>query len=292
MSKRKFAIIGGDKRNIALAEMLYKQNDEVNLFGFVNHERELPMQCKLLNEAIKNARYIIGPTPCSLGGGALNAPFHNSPLYVEDLFRLIKPHQTFIAGYIKPEVHQLAQNYNINIIDMLKREELLTLNAIPTAEGAIKIAIEETDITLHGNQMMVIGYGRIGTVLCRMLGGMGAKVLAIVNTAHAAAQAKSAGHEVVFFENMNARLPQADVIFNTVPEILLDDRNLPLVRESTLIIDLASAPNGVDASISRALGLKALFTNSLPGKIAPKTTGAYILSTINQIISELEVRRA
>jgi len=129
----KFTVIGGDKRNIALAEMLFRQGHDVRLFGCVNNERELPMQCKLLNEAIREAQYIIGPTPCSLGGGALNAPFHNGPLYVEDLFRLIEPHQVFIAGYVKPEVLKLAEEYGIHIIDMLKREELLVLNAIPTA---------------------------------------------------------------------------------------------------------------------------------------------------------------
>jgi len=268
--------------------MLYLQGYQVKLFGFVNNERELPMQCKLLNETISEAQYIIGPTPCSLGGGALNAPFHNSPLYVEDLFRLIKPWQTFIAGYVKPEVSALAKEYNIQLIDMLKREELLVLNAIPTAEGALKIAIEETDITLHGNQMMVIGFGRIGTALCKMLSGIGAKVCAVVNSAHAAALAKSTGYEVIFFKDINSNLHRADVIFNTVPTILLDEHNLPIVRKSTLIIDLASPPNGVDASVSRALGLKALFTNSLPGKVAPITTASYILDTVNQIISELE----
>jgi len=284
----RFTVVGGDKRNIALAEMLFRQGHDVKLFGFVNNERELPMQCKLLSEAISKAQYIIGPTPCSLGGGALNAPFHNGPLYVEDLFRLIKPHQVFIAGYVKPEVSKLAEEYGIHIIDMLKREELLVLNAIPTAEGAIKIAIEETDITLHGSQIMVIGYGRVGTALCRMLGGIGAKVTVVVNTGQGLAQAKSAGYEAVFFKEMENYLPKADVIFNTVPEILLNEKNLPLVRESTLIIDLASPPGGVDASVSRALGLKALFTNSLPGKVAPITTASYILDTVNQIISELE----
>jgi len=161
-------------------------------------------------------------------------------------------------------------------------------NALPTAEGAIKIAIEETDITIHGNHMMVIGYGRIGAVLCKMLAGIGAKVTAIVNTSHAAAQAKSAGHKVVFFKDMNTCLHKMDIIFNTVPTILLDETNLPRIRESTLIIDLASSPGGIDGSVSRNLGLKVLFTNSLPGKIAPITTAEYIFNTVNQIISELE----
>jgi dipicolinate synthase subunit A len=90
------------------------------------------MQCKNLYEAIDGADYIIGPIPCSHNGGTFNAPFHNSPVYVDDALRLIKPNQVFIAGYMKPEIFELAAKYNIRVIDMLKREELLISNAIPT----------------------------------------------------------------------------------------------------------------------------------------------------------------
>ncbi|MCL2388608.1 MAG: dipicolinate synthase subunit DpsA [Defluviitaleaceae bacterium] len=285
---QKFAIVGGDKRNIALAEKLFRLGHEVRLFGFAESGLELPMQCKNLRETVLGARYIIGPTPCSLGGGALNAPFHNASLHMEDLFRLMKTGQTLIAGFVKPEVKCLAVGHGIEIVDMLEREEMLVLNAIPTAEGAIKIAIEETDITLHGNRVIVIGYGRIGTVLSRMLSGMGAKVSVVVNTSHAAALAESAGHDVICFRNMDNALPSATVIFNTVPEIILDEKNLPLVRKSTLLIDLASAPNGVDACAARTLGLKTLFANSLPGLVAPVTTAEYILATVERIITNTE----
>ena len=288
MNSKKFTVVGGDKRNIELARMLCAQGHTVKLFGFVNYELDLPIQCKNLHTAVKNADYIIGPIPTSHNGDALNAPFHNAPIYVEDLFRLIAPHQKFLAGVIKPDLLEMASRYNIHAIDMLKREELLIRNAIPTAEGAIKIAIEETDITLHGSRMMVIGYGRIGKILSSMLSGLGAKVTAIVNSTEAAAQAESNGHKVVYFEDMNNRLKESDVIFNTVPTILLDNSNMKYIREETLIIDLASPPYGVDINDSRDFGLKVLYTNSLPGKIAPKTTASYILATISKILSEIE----
>ena len=288
METKTFTVVGGDKRNIELARMLSGQGHTVKLFGFVNYERETPMQCKNLYEAVSGADCIIGPIPCSHNGDALNAPFHNAPIYVEDLFRLIKPHQRFLAGVIKPELLQLAGKYNIYVIDMLKREELLIKNAIPTAEGAIKIAIEETDITLHGNQMMVIGYGRIGKVLSGMLRGIGAKVLAVVNSDKAAALAESSGHKAICFEDMESNLKYADVIFNTVPKILLDRNNMRNIRKSTLIVDLASPPYGIEVNDSRDFGLKVLYTNSLPGKIAPVTTASYILRTVNSILEESE----
>ena len=287
MNKHNFAVVGGDKRNIALAEMLFKLGHNVKMYGFGSYEKETPMQCKNLYETLSEAEYIIGPVPCAHNGGVLNAPFHDTAMLVEDLFRLIKPAQTFIAGYIRPEVMAIADKFGIQIMDMLTREELLVKNAIPTAEGAIKIAIEETDITLHGSNMLVIGYGRIGTVLCRMLRGMGANVSAIVNSGHSAALAKSSGHEAIMYEEMDKHLSNADIIFNTVPEILLDRRNMKYIKKGTLIIDLASPPYGVDVNASRDFCLKVMFTNSLPGKIAPVTTAGYIHETVNQIITEL-----
>lgn len=50
------------------------------------------------------------------------------------------------------------------------------MNAVPTAEGAIQIAMEQTDVTLHGLPVLVIGHGRIGSLLARRLAALGAKV--------------------------------------------------------------------------------------------------------------------
>ena len=133
MPVHNFAVVGGDKRSVALAEMLFRLGHKVKMYGFINYERETPMQCKNVYEAISGAEYVIGPIPCSHNGGVLNAPFHNKPIVVEDLFRLIKPSQTLIAGYIKPETYDLAKKYGINAIDMLDRQELLVQNAIPMA---------------------------------------------------------------------------------------------------------------------------------------------------------------
>jgi len=293
MVTQKFAIIGGDKRNIALAENILNQGYNLKLFGFTNYDNEAINEklsksiCETIEEVISDANYIIGGIPCSYNADKLNAPFHNGILYANDLFKLIKPHQIFVAGYIKPEILVLAQQHSVHTIDLLQREELLLYNAIPTAEGALKIAIEETDITIHDSKTMVIGYGRIGTILCRILASMGSKVTAVIDTPSKAALATSAGHKTAHFATeMNNQLHKTDIIFNTVPQILLNESNMHLIRKNTLIIDLASAPYGVDSAIGRRLGLKVLLANSLPGKIAPVSAASYIFETLLKILEE------
>ena len=124
-----------------------------------------------------------------------------------------------------------------------------------------------------------------------MLRGMGAVVSTVVNSGAAAAQAHSQGHIPIFFEQMEAHLNSANVIFNTVPEILLHKDNMRHIRKDTLIIDLASPPYGVDVTDGITHGLRVLYSNSLPGKIAPVTTAGYIRETLRQIIDELDAIR-
>ena len=70
-----------------------------------------------------------------------------------------------IAGTIAPDVYELANDEYIEIVDIMKREELAVLNTIATAEGAIEIAIANTNKILHGSNVLVLGFGRIGKVL-------------------------------------------------------------------------------------------------------------------------------
>ena len=54
-----------------------------------------------------------------------------------------------------------------------------------------------------------------------------------------------------------------------------------------LIIDLASAPGGVDFEAAHKFRLDAVRALSLPGKCAPKTAGEIIKTTVFNIIEEV-----
>ena len=54
--------------------------------------------------------------------------------------------------------------------------EIAILNSVPTAEGAIQVAMENTEITIHNSRCLVMGFGRCGTTLARSLLALGARV--------------------------------------------------------------------------------------------------------------------
>jgi dipicolinate synthase subunit A len=283
---KKFTILGGDKRNIHLSKLLAADGHIVNNLGFDSYDQEVIPEAASLNDALENADYVVGPIPCSHNGVDLNAVYSSKTLPMEDMFRLLKPRQIFFAGYIKGAVIETAEKYMVNYVDILKTEELALLNAIPTAEGAIKLAIENSDFTLHDARVMVIGYGRIGKILTKMLAGIGAHVYPVVRKRQDAAQARCFGYHAIMSENMDSHLNRMNIIFNTAPHLLIDRKNIKFIDKSCLVIDLSSPPHGIDYTASKDAGLTVLYTGSLPGIIAPRTTARYIMETIYNAVSE------
>ena len=164
-----------------------------------------------------------------------------------------------------------------------------TANTIPTAEGAIEIAISETPVTIHGSKCLVLGYGKIGKILTKDLYGMGAITYAAARKYADLAMIEGHGYEPLQMSTLKGRINEFDIIFNTVPALILDDEVLSKVQKDALIIDLASKPGGVDFEAAKKYGLRVIWALSLPGKVAPITSGAIIKDTIMNIINELGV---
>lgn len=119
-----------------------------------------------------------------------------------------------------------------------------TANAIPTAEGAIEIAISETPITIHGSKSLVLGYGKIGKILTKDLYGLGAETFAAARKHADLAMIEGHGYEPLPFTSLKNRIHEFDIIFNTVPSLILGGEVLKNVRKDALVIDLASKPGG------------------------------------------------
>jgi len=194
---------------------------------------------------------------------------------------------TIIGGDLRNV--KLAEAYNVYAIDILEREEMAVLNAIPTAEGAIQIAMEELPITLNGSKVLVLGYGRLGKTLSKMLGGIGADVFVEARKYSDIAWIKAYGHKPVNINDLSSVISSMDLIYNTIPHKILDSEMLEQVGKECLVIDLASKPGGVDFERAKVLGIKVIWALSLPGKVAPVTAANYMKETIYNIIEELGV---
>ena len=171
----------------------------------------------------------------------------------------------------------------LEIHDYFDREDLAVRNAIPTAEGAIQIAMQEFPATIHGSRCLVAGYGRIGRVLARILHAMGAKVSVSARRPEQLAWIESEEMRPVRTELIRES-GQYDIIFNTIPSLVFDARTLAAAAPSALFIELASLPYGIDLEAAERLNIPVMLAQSLPGKVAPQTAGIIIKQAIYSML--------
>ena len=285
-----FAVIGGDLRIIKLAKMLAEEGNAVYTYGLEKAEELKTIKniifCEKLNRAIEHTEVVIGPIPFSSNGEDINSPFSENTISIRELMHNINA-KILIAGSITPEIYDLANDEYIEIIDIMKREELAVLNTISTAEGAIEIAISNTNKIIHGSQVLILGFGRIGKVLARKMAGLSAKITCAARKDEDLAWIKAYGHKATNINTLGSNLSQYDIIINTVPHLILTPERLHYVNQECLLIDLASNPGGIDKKTVKERELKLVWALALPGKVAPVTTAEFIKDTIHNILKEV-----
>lgn len=283
---KQVGIVGGDLRIIRLAEMLIKENYKIYTYGLekYNFNSDI-LKCKEIEEINNNCKYIISGIPFSKDEKYIYAPFSNKSINTNEVLQELT-YKTLITGAVNENIKQVAKTSKVNIIDLMNIEELAILNVIPTAEGAIQVAMEQTEFTIHNSKCLILGFGRIGKVLAKKLKALGAEVYCVARKESDLAWIKTFGYNGIHIDNLEENLENRyDIIFNTIPTLVLDSKKLELIKnKETLIIELASAPGGIDFEKAKEYEIKTIKALGLPGKVAPITSAEYIKKTLEKIL--------
>ncbi|MCX7597080.1 MAG: dipicolinate synthase subunit DpsA, partial [Fischerella sp.] len=240
-----------------------------------------------IEEAIDGVDVVIGAMGGTDERGYLRTIYTKKPLLLTEEMVARLPNGTpFYVGYAKPYLKNLGRKYNFRVIEVAEFEDIAIYNSIPTAEGAIQIAMEQLPITIHGSRNLIIGFGRIGQTLARMLVGLGAKVTVLSRDPGKLARAEEMGFVVGNVSEVGSIISEFDIIHNTAPAMVLTYNVLKNCLPDVLIIDLASAPGGTDFAAAKELGLKAIFAPGLPAKVAPKTAGQILARIMPKLICQ------
>lgn len=287
MSRFRFGIMGGDYRYKIMHEMLF--NDGYIVKAYCNNHIK---NCfDNIDDFLDDIDVLIAPIPCSKDDIHIFFTDCNEIL-IEDLFE--KMHRRnikiFIGGVITDKIKTEAGKHSIKTIDYFELEEVAVKNAIPTAEGAIQTAMIESNKTLFASNVLVLGYGRCGKILSNMLKGIGANVYVTYRNEKDSSYIKAFGMNGFNLYELKSYIGKFDFIFNTIPSDIINKEILKKVRKSSVIIDIAQAPGGVDFNFARNLNLKALYCPGLPGRVAPYTAAEILKeATINICLSHLEL---
>jgi len=205
--------------------------------------------------------------------------------HMEWLNRL-DPGTKLLVGKTSADLQQYCEDHHIDVISYIERTEFKIANAVPTAEGAVKLYMELSKQTVDHSRMLVLGFGHCGKALALRLKSWGADVTVFARSYEDRIAGKSMGLDMREYKELPKLARQKTCIFNTVPHKILDASILNSMPKTSLIIDLASLPGGTDFKLCEELQLTAVHALSLPGRYFPVTAGNILADTIVNIISE------
>ncbi|MCM1131890.1 MAG: dipicolinate synthase subunit A [Ruminococcus flavefaciens] len=271
MSKINILIAGGDMRQVFCAEKLADiYNVEV-----IGIDRDFTAK----DFHGRKCGCVVLPVPPFDENGNINTPCSDDIIPPGRLKEFTTDDCIVFTGRYDKRLEDLFPQSRI--IDYMSCEDLSLKNAVPTAEGAVQLALEELPVTLNGLSVLIVGIGRIGTALAEILKGFGADITVAVRNSKGTGKARVIGVKSVCTKDMGT---DYGLVFNTAPELVFSREILKKFSSDTLFIDLASRPGGFDFESASELGRKVIWALGLPGKTAPVTAGEFVAETIINIL--------
>ena len=188
------AVIGGDERQVFLASLALADGHAVRTFALDRANIAGAAVCSDAASCTEGADAVLLPVPVMQGDGLLRAPLARTETDVMQVLDAIPAGVPAFGGAVPFRLHARAVQCGVRLIDYLSREELAIRNAVPTCEGALQLAMEQTDCTIQGAHVLVIGAGRIGFLLAVRLHALGAQVIVAARSLRDRARIESGGY--------------------------------------------------------------------------------------------------
>ncbi len=290
----RIVFLGGDARQIEVIRKCVEMDATVSAAGFDKWEAPSPGVSleQMSVELLSNADVLVLPTVGCDDVGNINALLSSHPLQLlEAHIAALPSHCKVYTGMAKSYLRNLCARHSLKLVELLNRDDVAIYNSIPTAEGALVMAIQNTDFTIHGSTSMVLGMGRTGFTMARSLQGLGSSVKVGVRRQEHYARAEEMGWKPFMTEELLLHVPDVDLIFNTIPSMIINAQILSRLSRQCVIIDLASAPGGCDFRYAEKRGIKAILAPGLPGIVAPKSAGIIMANALIQSISDDTLNR-
>lgn len=271
-------VFAGDLRQKYLAGHLEKMKYEVKLLSDKERGNKEQSCMKDLEILVRECDVLVLPTPSF----SQDAMIRGSVFSFDELQSVLHPGQMVFGSIIGKERTGILEQKGVKVYDMMASEEVAVRNAVATAEGAIAEAISLTSSNLHDMNALVIGYGRCGSVLAEKLKGLCREVCVTARRKEVRTEAEAMGFRAELL--CDCSWERYGIIFNTVPAPVIGEERVAELKKGCVIIDLASAPGGVDYEACQKAGIRAKLCGGLPGVYAPETSGIILAEEIERSI--------
>lgn len=280
----RIAVIGGDRRSALLCAMLAGDGHRVQTFAMEKAAlpEEIP-KAGCLQGCVYGADCVILPVPAE-SGGLINTPLSNETLAASTLTEALWPGQIVCGGRLSDCTVRDIKKAGAIPADMMLRRDYPVYNAALTAEGAVKLLIENSEKSLWRGSALILGHGRIGKLLSRRLAALDCSVTVADRSSEERAMAEALGMRGIGYSELEGLAGSFDFVVNTVPARVLSDAALCCLAEDCVLLELASPPGGFDRALAENIGLRVVYAPGLPGKISPQAAAGLIKDAVYDII--------
>lgn len=203
----------------------------------------------------------------------------------KEIFEALPPKALIFGGKLSTEEKTICESNGHIYTDLLEDDEFSKENAIPTAEGALAVAITEAPFTLRGKNVLILGYGRVAKETSSVFYGIGMNIFCAVRKKEVFPEIEEKGYvpfliseDGIFDPDGKFSLRDIHIIINTVPPPgRLTKELITLFCPNVLFIDLAPCST---CDLLRGSGFHAVNAPSLPGRMSPKSGAEYIYNAV------------
>lgn len=261
MQVEKFLIIGNDKKQQACRNRL--------------NERGFVAACcdgEAVFDEMRHYSSIILPIP-TLANGCISG----TRLTLSELEQELSREQRVFYGNLdySPFGEKSVSYYN---------ESFLVKNSRLTAQGVLRLMLENTDKDLSTLKAAVLGYGRCGKAICKSLRANGVSTFSVSRKAYSAVLAENDGLEAMQYNEFYEKISGFDVIVNTVPYNILGRESMERLTKRNIYIEIASKPYGFNINETDKYNFRYILAESLPGRFTPTSAGINIADTVLEML--------
>ena len=284
-------VLGGDTRYLEIIESLSKKHN-ITLVGYKNTYINNKVKNIDINEIdISIYDIIIFPINGVTNKNMINCRFNNNPIKInENLLVNTKKTVLIFSGIPTENLTNMLEIANRECTYFMKDKEIIKQNAIPTVEGIIADIINNTEITLKNANVLVFGYGNIGSLLTEYLKILGANTTVAIRNCYDKIKLDNLKIKNFYSyekKDLIEQLKNNDIIINTVPKTVIDEELIRYINKEAYVLDIASHPYGVDQEVLAEYFIKSKLYLGIPGKIAPKTSGKILTKKIIDVMGDV-----
>lgn len=259
-----FLIIGNDEKMRSCKKRLNELNIEADC-----------LDAEISESLIGRYGNIILPLP-TIANGCISG----TGISVSSFNSILDGRQTIFCGNIKPDI------FSCRAFSYYEDEGFLIKNSRLTAQGTLRIILDNISEDLHSLSAAVIGYGRCGKEICKILKNAGLRVTSFSRRRETITLAENDGVCAEHCRNINSKAGSFDITVNTVPFNLIDSSGLEKLTNDNIYIEIASKPYGFNIAGADKFNFRYVLAESLPGKYTPVSAGRNIADTVAGMIKE------